>query len=369
MKPISLSIFFPAYNEEANLFEAVTDAVAVARQSPYIRQFEIIIVDDGSTDRTAEIVNRLRSLHCMVRTVRHEKNRGYGAALKSGIRAATMEYLFFTDADLQFDIAELHHLLIHVAHYDAVIGYRAPRKDPLMRLLNAFGWNMLNRLLFGLRIRDIDCAFKLFRRSLIQGLTLRSRGAMLSAEILIRLSRQGVAIKEVPVSHLPRVAGSPTGAKPSVILRALREMMGLYWGELGYAGNKEVLRFLGVGVVNTLVDLVAYLLLTRTIGLFADHLVVAKFFSFMLGTATSLYLNRSWTFGLTSKLSMGEVMRFYTTISASVLLNVFVMQVLLGIGTSDIFAFFVATLSSATGNFLLSKFWVFKPTIPLAAQS
>src|SRR4029077_5194980 len=139
---------------------------------------------------------------------------GYGAALKTGMREAAMDYVFFTDADLQFDILELQNLLVHVSQYPVVIGYRAPRKDPFMRLLNARGWKLLNRLPFGLKVRDIDCAFKLFKRSELQCLRLRSQGAMISAETLIRPSRKKVAIKEVPVSHLPRVAGSPTGAKP-----------------------------------------------------------------------------------------------------------------------------------------------------------
>ena len=164
---------------------------------------------------------------------------GYGSALKTGIKAAKLDYIFFTDADLQFDIIELQNLLVHADSYPVVIGYRAPRQDPAMRLLNARVWNFLNRTLFGLKVRDIDCAFKIFKRTEVQSLTLRSKGAMISAEILIRLSRRKVAIKEVPVSHLPRVAGSPTGAKPAVIARAFGEMVRLYRGELGPRNAKR----------------------------------------------------------------------------------------------------------------------------------
>ena len=370
MKPISLSIFFPAYNEEDNIREAVEEAVRVASSSPYVRDFEVIVVNDGSSDHTLALARELAARHGAVRVVDHISNRGYGAALKSGIAAATKEYIFFTDADLQFDIVELQNLLVHLDSFDVVVGYRAPRRDPLMRLLNAKGWNLLNRLLFGLRVRDIDCAFKVFRRELVQELPLSSRGAMLSAEILIRLSRSGAAIKEVPVSHLPRRAGSPTGAKPSVIMRALSEMMQLYFGELGAPTQKEVLRFMSVGVVNTLLDATAYIALTRGTVVFSHHLVAAKFFSFLLGTVSSLLLNRSLTFGLTGRLSAGEVVRFYAVTSLGILINVEVMNVLVGAGMYDLLALVLTTAVTFGFNFLLSKFWVFKsePERELAHQ-
>jgi glycosyltransferase involved in cell wall biosynthesis len=359
-KPITLSVFFPAYNEAENIREAVEEARRVCAQSPYVSEFEIIVVNDGSRDATLRIAQELAKRYREVHVVDHGTNRGYGAALKSGIAAATKEYIFFTDADLQFDITELQNLLIHLERYSVVIGYRAPRRDPFMRLLNARGWNTLNRLLFGLRIRDIDCAFKVFRRELIQKLPLRSGGAMLSAEILIRLSREGITIKEVPVSHLPRRAGSPTGAKPSVILRAFSEMMRLYWNELGFVTNKEVLKFMSVGVINTLLDLLAYVLLTRTTTLFAEHLVAAKFFSFLLGTISSLLLNRTWTFGVNTGLRMGEVIRFYTVTSVSIVLNVVAMNFLVSMGLYDLVALVCTTLITFGFNFILSKFWIFR---------
>lgn len=362
LKPITLSVFFPAYNEEENIREAVEEAVRVCQQSPYIKDFEIIIVNDGSRDATLSIAQTLASQYTEVTVVDHGTNRGYGAALRSGIAAASKDYIFFTDADLQFDITELQNLLIHLSSYAVIIGYRAPRRDPFMRLLNAKGWNALNRLLFGLKIRDIDCAFKVFRRELLQALPLRSHGAMLSAEILIRLSRQGIIIKEVPVSHLPRKAGSPTGAKPSVILRAFSEMMRLYWDELGLVTNKEVLKFMSVGIINTLLDLVAYVALTRGTILFAEHLVAAKFFSFLLGTISSLLLNRSWTFGMRTKLAFDEVVRFYAVTSVSIVLNVVIMNFLVSAGMYDLVALATTTLATFCFNFILSKFWVFRST-------
>jgi glycosyltransferase involved in cell wall biosynthesis len=361
IKPITLSVFFPVFNEEQNLPTTVRETLRTLRESPYVGEFEIILVDDGSRDASPAIARELAEKDSAVRVVHHAHNMGYGQALKSGIAAARMEYVFFTDADLQFDIAELNALLVHIAQYPVVIGYRAPRRDPFMRLLNAWGWNLLNRFFFGLHIRDIDCAFKIFKRSLVQNLELDSQGAMISAEILIRLTREGIPVKEIPVSHLPRLYGSPTGAKPSVILRAFKEMLQLYRGDLGLAStHKELVRFMMVGVVNTLLDVSLYFLLTRFTYLFAAHLIAAKFFSFLAGTISSLYLNRSWTFGIQGQLTAGEVLRFYSMVSLSIFLDVYLMAVLVGAHVYDLLALAITTVLVFLVNFVISKFWVFK---------
>ncbi len=235
-KPLSLSILFPAYNEEANIEETICQAKAVAEK--ITTDYEIIVVNDGSKDLTADIVDLLAHNDSHIKVVHHSPNQGYGAAVWSGIQAAKGDYVFFTDADLQFDLSELTKLVEHVPAHDIVIGYRAKRMDPFIRLVNAKGWNVLNRILFGLKVKDIDCAFKLFKRDIVKDLPVQSRGAMLSAELLIRLQRQGIVFKEVPVTHLPRVAGSPTGAKLSVIFRAFKEMLKVFMGELGLGVRK-----------------------------------------------------------------------------------------------------------------------------------
>ena len=359
-RPITLSIFFPTYNEEENIRETIQRTTRVAEESPYIGEYEIIIVNDGSSDGTREISEELARTNPAVRVINHVRNSGYGAALKTGIAAARMDYVFFTDADLQFDIVELQNLLVHLAHYPVVIGYRAPRRDSTMRLMNAWGWNALNRILFGLRVRDIDCAFKLFKRDAVQSIRLQSKGAMISAETLIRLARKKIPVKEVPVSHLPRKAGNPTGAKPSVILRAFTEMIELYRGELGSVTHKEAMKFMSVGVVNTFLDAAVYVLLTRETLAFADHFTAAKFLSFMVGTVSSLVLNRYWTFGLRTRLTWGEVVRFYAMTSVSLTLNVAAMNALVSLGMYDLVALAVTTLFTFTINFTLSKVWVFK---------
>jgi putative flippase GtrA len=269
-----------------------------------------------------------------------------------------MDYIFFTDADLQFDISELQNLLIHVADNPVVIGYRAPRRDPLMRLFNAWGWNRLNRMLFGLKVRDIDCAFKIFKRNIVQRLELRSKGNMIGAETLIRLANMGVKFKEVPVSHLPRTAGSQTGAKPSAIVRALGEMIRLYRGDLGPVTDKMTLTFILVGAINTAIDIVAYILLTRTNQFFFEHLVLAKLLSFMLGLVSSLVLHRLWTFSIRERPNIVEALRFYSIFPAALVLNVAMMGLFIEIGIYDLLSLFLTTAVTFAFNFTLANLWI-----------
>jgi glycosyltransferase involved in cell wall biosynthesis len=230
-----LSLVFPAFNEEGNLRELLASALDLG--SKLGRSFEIVVVDDGSRDRSAALLRRFRRAHREIRVVRHPANRGYGAALRSGLRAARGELVFFSDADLQFDLAELERLLDHAAHpgrpdgLDVVAGYRAPRRDGLGRRLLAFGWGRLVGALFGVPVRDIDCAFKVFRREVLEDLPIASIGAFVNTEILVRAQAAGFRIGEVPVSHRPRRHGRATGARPKVIARALLELATL-WGEL-----------------------------------------------------------------------------------------------------------------------------------------
>ena len=218
----SITIIFPAYNEEENIQKAVEHGRKAL--SKYFSGIEIIVVNDGSSDATAEIINALAAKNSDVVPVHHETNRGYGAALRSGIYRASNELIFFTDSDLQFDLEEIRHLQEWIGHYDIVAGYRARRADPLHRRFNAWGWNVLVRIILGLRIKDIDCAFKLFRREVFLDVRLETVGAMINTEILTLAQRNGMKIKEVPVSHYPRLAGEQTGANFRVIWKALREL-------------------------------------------------------------------------------------------------------------------------------------------------
>ena len=220
---INLSVFLPFHNEEENIKPSVEAVLAAIRQIPGISGYEVIVVNDGSTDRTKEIAEEMIRNDSRLRLISHDSNRGYGAAVMSGFRAARFEYVFFTDGDLQFDVNELRKFLPWVPEYGAVIGYRAKRKDNLQRRLNTYLWNRLIRFVFGLKVRDIDCAFKLFKTASVAKLPMISGGAMFSAELLIRLERAGLKFKEIPVTHLPRLNGISSGAKPHVIMKAFRE--------------------------------------------------------------------------------------------------------------------------------------------------
>lgn len=219
----SISVVLPAYNEEANLPRIVPAVIEVVAR--LTEDYEVIVVDDGSRDRTAEVSASLAQTYPGVKPVRHEVNRGYGGALATGFATASKDLIFFTDSDNQFDVGELEKLMALINVADMVIGYRAPRRDPLYRRLNANGWNMLVNLLFGYTARDVDCAFKLFWRRVLDTVQVESRGATFSAELLVRARRAGFTIREVPVKHLPRVAGHQTGARLHVIFRAFRELV------------------------------------------------------------------------------------------------------------------------------------------------
>jgi glycosyltransferase involved in cell wall biosynthesis len=363
---ISLSIFFPTYNEEENIATTIEQADAVART--ITDDYEIIVVNDGSTDRTAEVTHALRQTYSHLKIVDHKINQGYGAAVWSGVQAASKEYVFFTDADLQFDLTELKNLVEFVPEHDVVIGYRARRQDPFMRLVNARGWNILNRLLFGLRVRDIDCAFKLFKRSLVKDVPVKTRGAMLSAELLIRLQRQGVMFKEIPVTHLPRTRGSATGAKPAVIIRAFREMISVYENELGDVRYIMLTKFIFLGAVNTVVDWLWYLALSRSIPFFAGHLVFTKGVAFLIGSIPIFMGNAYWVFSRTPITILDHV-KLYSILALAFFIHAAALSGFLVLGFNDITAVILATLTSFVWNLAVAWGLLIKDRVRIPSYS
>ena len=224
-RPRSLSVFFPAYNEQDNLPRLIERTVAAVE--PLTDDYEIIIVNDGSSDRTRQVADELAGRYPQVRAVHHERNQGYGGALITGFASASKDAVFFSDADNQFDLAEIARFWELIGAHDAVVGYRLKRRDRFLRKVNALCWGRLIRVLFGLKIRDLDCAFKMFRRSALEGITLGSRGATITVELMARLHRRGVRWVQLGVHHYPRTAGVQTGARLRVILRAFRELFAL----------------------------------------------------------------------------------------------------------------------------------------------
>jgi glycosyltransferase involved in cell wall biosynthesis len=227
----SLSVFFPAYNEEANIENTVTKALSILPGVAH--EWEIIVVDDGSSDRTGPIVEAMAKEEERIRLITHERNRGYGRALKSGLYNARYELIAFTDADGQFDLGEIDRFLETKERTgaDLVIGYYLKRQVPFYRILGSkLLWEPSVYLLFGLKVRDIDCGFKLVDRKVVKEITdLESeRGPFISSEFLIKAKKAGFKIVEIGVHHYPREGGRATGASLKVIVSGFKELFQLW---------------------------------------------------------------------------------------------------------------------------------------------
>ncbi len=232
--PLRLSVFFPCYNEEANVrrtTEAALDACRALAQ-----EFEIIIVNDGSRDRTGEIADQLAAEYVQVRAVHNSPNLGYGGALQRGFREAKSDWVFYTDGDGQFDFGEIKKLIPLLEQFDIISAFRLNRQDSLVRKMNAWAWTTLVNLVFKMRVRDIDCAFKLFPRELFDRIEMRSMGALIDTEILAKATRLGYTIGQIGVHHYPRIAGQQTGANLKVIAKAFVELYRLRKHILGGHG-------------------------------------------------------------------------------------------------------------------------------------
>jgi glycosyltransferase involved in cell wall biosynthesis len=220
----SISMVLPAYNEADNIEPMVAEATPALES--VTDDYEIVVVDDGSADDTAGVTRRVMQEYPRVRLVEHPVNQGFGAAVFSGFASAEKDWIFYTDADRQFVLSELEKFVPFMDDADLIAGYRAPRRDPFMRVVYGKGWSALCTLLFGYTVRDVDCGFKLLRCEIIHNLgpQIASRGATFSIEWLVRAKRAGYRFAELPVTHRPRVAGSQTGANINVITRAFREL-------------------------------------------------------------------------------------------------------------------------------------------------
>ena len=228
-----ISVFFPAYNEEKNIEKTVKDSLAVLEK--VASKYEILIIDDGSKDKTGEVADKLARANKFIKVVHHNPNQGYGAALKSGFSNAKYEWVTTIDADGQFDFSEIEKLYEKTDKADVVIGYRLNRKDSLMRKVNGWLWTFLNNLLFGINVKDVDCAFKLLSQKVIKKISplVSTRGGMISPEILAKAKKYGFKIDQVPVHHYPRHEGKQTGANFKVILKSFIDLFNL-WRKLNF---------------------------------------------------------------------------------------------------------------------------------------
>jgi glycosyltransferase involved in cell wall biosynthesis len=217
-----LTIVLPCFNEAANVADAIRAAAKAARANS--AAYEILVVDDGSTDATSEIASGFVDGTGHVRLIVLPHNRGYGAAVRTGIEAARMPWVLLTDADLQFDLGQLEDFAMLASTADVIAGRRILRQDPLGRRMTGAAWSALTGRLFRLPVSDVDCAFKLIRREVLDRVELRSDGAMVSAELLVKCRAEGARVIEHGVRHRARVAGEQSGAHPRVVLRAFREL-------------------------------------------------------------------------------------------------------------------------------------------------
>lgn len=224
-----LSVFFPCINEEGNIEKTVNSAEAVLKKLKIT--YEIIIVDDGSTDQTGQIAENLARKNSRIKVIHHPKNLGYGEALKSGFYNARYDTIVYTDGDGQFDFSEVTKFLDKIKDYDLIIGYRIKRQDPFFRILFKQGWRLSLLTFFGLTLKDVDCGFKMVRKEVLEKIPhLEStRGAMINAELAIKAKRKGFQIAEVGVNHYPRLSGKPTGANLKVIIKSYVDLLKLWW--------------------------------------------------------------------------------------------------------------------------------------------
>lgn len=223
-----LSIFFPFWNEEENIESVVKKGIDVA--NTVASKWEIIIVDDGSSDKTLQKAQKLVGLDKRISIVSHTPNRGYGAALKEGLSHAKYNYIVFTDGDGQFDLSEVVKFTEVIDKYDMVIGYRRKRRDNHVRHILMYLLKIWDFLFFRFYFKDIDCGFKMFKKSTVDMIMpLRSEGAMITTEILAKAKRKKLKIKEVEVNHYPREHGAQSGANLQVVIRAVLESFILWW--------------------------------------------------------------------------------------------------------------------------------------------
>ena len=233
----SISVFLPALNEEQNIKDCVSSVNKYLHKR--FKDYEILVIASGSTDKTAEIVSNLTKENKLIKLINFKRKLGYGTALRSGFTRSSKELIFYTDSDNQFDIRDMDKRLPLLKSYDIISGYRINRQDPPMRIFIANVYNLLIRILFNFKVKDVDSSFKLYKREVFDNIQLKSKTGLIDAEVLIRAKKKGFSIGQIGVSHYPRTKGKTvygvgkrnTFVRPSVIIEILKEIKRL-WSDL-----------------------------------------------------------------------------------------------------------------------------------------
>lgn len=228
MKLSGLSIFYPCYNDAGTIASSVTLAYITARK--ITDDMEIIVVDDGSSDGSLDILDELIKLYPDLKVIRHEKNRGYGGALKTGFKTATKEFVFYTDGDIQYDVRELVNLVEKMEDgVDLVNGYKIGRSDSVWRKIIGYSYNVFCRFFFRIKLRDIDCDFRLLRRNVFDKIDLQSDTGTICVEMVKKIQEHGFTFREVPVSHHFRSYGRSQFFTLSHVVKSLMTLVKLWW--------------------------------------------------------------------------------------------------------------------------------------------
>ena len=347
-----VSVFFPAYNEEDNIEKTVINANDVLKK--IAGEYEILVINDGSNDKTAEVVEKMILSNNKIRLISHDVNKGYGSAVRSGFKYSKYEWVVLMDSDGQFDFSEFPNFIKtqKETNADLVIGYYKKRKVSFMRKLNSWIWQLIIRILFGLKVKDIDCGFKLIRKNVIDTMNLESnRGAFISTEFLVKAKEKEKKIVEIPITHYPREAGEATGSDIKVILNSFKDL---------YRIKRTFFVFCFVGATSALLSIIIFNILL----FFGLSFIVSLLIGILSSIVYNFLMNRNLTFTAKETPVKKQIGKYGVVYAVSKGLNLgvsFLVSLFLGPGLiqSNI-AVIVGIAVSIPFSFFGSLLWAFK---------
>lgn len=352
-----ISVFFPAYNEEKNIKKTIVEAISVLEKTA--KKYEIIVINDGSKDKTGEIVEKLMKENKNIRMITHRKNKGYGGSLISGFSKVKYEWIVFTDSDGQFDFSEIGRFIStqKETNADLVIGWYRKRRVSFIRKINSSVWQIIVRLMFGLKVKDIDCGFKLIRKKVIDEISqLKSqRGAFISTEFLVKAKLKNFKIVEIPVHHYAREEGAATGANLNVIMGSFKDLY-----ELMKKIKWKFVKFCFIGGTSALISLIAFNIFFWMGGNFVLSVVLSILFSIFYNFS----MNRNITFKMNQNPIKNQIWKYgivYSVSQGIIVLISIISRFFIGGGTVGAnIALIIGIAISIPFSFFGSLFWTFR---------